>query len=217
MALAGSGMYQVASAQNQQTTSQAPLTPEQMEKLREDAKSLAGLLGIEVANQNQTSNQAPNNSTPSNQSQQAASPPAQNPTLAKVADKALEMASGLLASIATTLQKAAPEAWRIMIRQQYAKAGGLLLVPWGLFVGALIFLLIARKTWLGTCKTKDCSCSDCKMRFAFKSVIPVCFMVLFGVWGFVRLSDSIMYLINPEFYAIRDLVLLVLNRGQGVN
>lgn len=220
VALAGPGMCQVAFAQNQQTTSQTPLAPKQMEKLLQDTKSLSGLLGIKVAGPNQPTSQAQANGTQLNQdkNQQAASPPATNPTLAKVADKALDMASGLLASIATTLQKTAPETWRIMIRQQYAKAVGDLIVPWMLFSVGLFGVWFLNKKFKhsisGCCVY---NCDDCAWKSVLGIAVPWLFLSIGLLWGANRLADSLKYLVNPEFYAIRDLVLLVLNRGQGVN
>jgi len=35
-------------------------------------------------------------------------------------------------------------------------------------------------------------------------------MVIFGTWSLVRLSDAAKYLMNPEFYAVRDLIILLL-------
>jgi hypothetical protein len=34
---------------------------------------------------------------------------------------------------------------------------------------------------------------------------------LFGIWLGNRVADSIKYLVNPEYYAVRDLLSLLLN------
>lgn len=139
--------------------------------------------------------------------------------MAKVADKALDMASGMLASVAKTLEKAAPEVWRIMIRQQYAKAVMGLIVPWMLWLGILICTIILNfkiKHSIRGCKEPVDRCDGCTLKLVAGIIIPIGLLGISGIWGANRLASTAAYLINPEFYAIRDLILMVLNRGQGV-
>ncbi len=180
-----------------------PLTPKQSQKLREDVQNLAKAFGIDTR-------QAANNQK-TEQNENAASP-----TMAKVADKALDMASGLISSVAATVEKAAPKVWSIMIRQQYAKAFGNLLLPWGLFLGTLVAFILTKKRWKNCCEHFDGECSRCIAHLIFKTIVPILALVITGIYGCVALSDSIMYLVNPDFYAIRDLLLMLLNKGQGL-
>ncbi len=41
-------------------------------------------------------------------------------------------------------------------------------------------------------------------------IIPIVAAFLFTVWGFNRLSSSILLLINPEYYAIKELLEMIL-------
>ena len=160
-------------------------------------------------------------------------------TLADVGDRALQMAESMVTSTAATLEKYAPEVWRIMINQQYAKAMSALVVPVGLLFTALLWFLIMRKKWRlvwekeepfsaqkmhersagsteKTTKTVTCRIgSEAKsLRMWIVNILPGVAMVGFGIWAAVAAKSVIMLLVNPEFYAIRDLVLLLLGKGQ---
>jgi len=160
-------------------------------------------------------------------------------TLADVGDRALQLAEGMVTSTAATLEKFAPEVWRIMINQQYAKAMSALVVPVGLLFTALLWFLIMRKKWRlvwekeepfsaqkmhersagsteKTTKTVTCRIgSEAKsLRMWIVNILPGVAMVGFGIWAAVAAKSVIMLLVNPEFYAIRDLVLLLLGKGQ---
>ena len=37
-----------------------------------------------------------------------------------------------------------------------------------------------------------------------------------GFWFLQSLANTIQYVVNPEFYAFRDLLVLLLNKGQGL-
>src|SRR5687767_4312518 len=67
--------------------------------------------------------------SPAPGAQASPAPPQKN--MADVADKVVDLGARAIAQAAGTVQKVAPEVWRIMIRQQYAKAAGLLVVPTG--------------------------------------------------------------------------------------
>ena len=185
-----------------------PLTPDQTRQLRKDVKSLAEAFGIETPKNEMKA--------PTEESQKGDQSATATPTMAKVADKALDMASGLISSVAATVEKVAPRVWTIMVRQQYAKAFSDLLLPWGLFMITLTAFLLMKKYWKN-CEKLDLEyCSACFARLIFKTIVPVLGLVIFVIWGCVELSCSIKYLVNPEFYAIRDLLLMLLNKGQGL-
>ena len=118
------------------------------------------------------------------------------------------MVKDLVASVSKTLESVAPNVWRIMIRQQYANAIADLVLPWLLFVIALVIWGITQKKWV----LKDCSSDDEKVaRMIFAWIVHVACGAIFAIWGAIALSDSIKYLINPEYYAVRDLLTMLLN------
>ena len=128
-------------------------------------------------------------------------------TLADVADKGLDMVQNFVVALSQTLSKIAPEVWRVMVRQQYAKAVSGVIVPWGLFIITMIYFLIVKKAWK---KDEDESDDDKTARMLLVSVIPFIFGFIFAIWGVVNLKDSILLLINPEYYAIQDLLTMIL-------
>lgn len=132
-------------------------------------------------------------------------------TVADVADRGLDMVKGLVASISETLQKVAPHVWEVMIRQQYAKAIADLVVPTGLFLITLVYFLIIRKKWQvkPEFENRDWT-NEYATWFWFAGVIPTCFLLIWGIWSVVALSNSIKYLINPEYYAVRDIITMLL-------
>ena len=170
------------------------LSAEEAARLRNELRGVAEALGIP----------------------QSAAPPAQSKaekTVAQVADRALDMVGGMVANVAVSMQKVAPEIWRIMIRQQYAKAVADLGTPIGVLILVLVWHLIARRLW-GVAKWKDCD-GDASVGFAFTRVLVPCCGALSGAaWFIVAFSNSVKYVINPEFYAVRDLLTLVLNPGR---
>lgn len=140
-------------------------------------------------------------------------------TAADVADRALTMVSGLVAQLAQSIEKIAPQLWRIMIRQQYSKAAGNLLFPWAVFLFVFIYWLVARKrvpkmiaNWDGTSKRElEREVAELTtIGFIFAHAIPIVVMVIFAFRGCWALSESIQLLINPEYYAVRDILQMLL-------
>lgn len=141
----------------------------------------------------------------------AAEAPEKN--MAEVADKALDLATGTVGRMAETLQKVAPDIWRIMIRQQYARVAGDLLTPTLLFVALLVagcvLTAATKRRW-----AKDPR-GDNELTFAF-TVFSVIAWIVFAICTCILAiegGDAVKRLINPEYYAIRDLVLVLLGRG----
>ncbi len=138
-------------------------------------------------------------------------PVEEHKTIGDVGDKALDMIGSAVASISETLEKIAPNVWRIMINQQYAKAIGGLIVPWGLLLLILLYWKIIRKAWSPEGIEDDSE--DFWVRTWIVKIIPCILGFILAIWGCVRLSDSIMFLINPEYYAIRDLITMLLGQA----
>jgi hypothetical protein len=139
-------------------------------------------------------------------------------TAVDVADKALDMFGGLVVSISSAMQKAAPEVWRIMIRQQYAKAIADLTTPWMLLMMTLIYWnVIGKKYRKGYLERSQKSYdSDADVANGFNIGLPLIAGGIFCIWGIIAFSASAKYLINPEFYAVRDILVLLINPRQAI-
>jgi len=137
-------------------------------------------------------------------------------TMVDVADKALGLASGALGRVAEGLQVIAPEIMRIMIRQQYARAIGDLIAPvfclLGFLAGAMVLFGKTKKVWAADLVPGK---SDSTGALVVACVALWILVVIFAGVTAARLGDSVKRLINPEFYAIRDLVLVLLGRAEG--
>lgn len=132
-------------------------------------------------------------------------------TLGDVGDKALDMVGKAVASLSATLEKVAPHVWKIMIRQQYAKAISGLVDPWGLLIVVIIYYRIIDKYW----KLTERSSRDEKgFRLVFLDILSVVFGLVFCVWGVSALSDAIKIFINPEYYAIKDIITMLLAQAR---
>lgn len=127
------------------------------------------------------------------------------------------MLGGTVATLASNLQKIAPYVWKVMIKQQYAKAINGIIVPLGLLLSTIVFTLVMRKLWdpksiLIEKALYSSSKGDAEIaKYVFRSVVPACLIVGLSVWLFIDLGDSIKLLINPEYYAIKDILQLVTN------
>ena len=55
--------------------------------------------------------------------------------------------------------------------------------------------------------------TDTECRTWCVHIIPVAFLLVLAFWGINRLADSFKILVNPEFYAIKNLILILLGKG----
>lgn len=199
-------------AADQQPTqgSNQGVSQEDARKLKEAAGVLGNAFGVKPKED------------PPKQEQKQPEPPTQK-TLADVADKGLEMVKSFVATLSETLKNIAPQVWRVMVRQQYAKAFGELITPWGLFLVVLIFHFIVRRSWTPIVAPDTTGKSDEQKRniqgeyefmVGFRRVIIIIGPIIAGsataVWGVLRIRDAALLLINPEYYAIQDLLKMIL-------
>jgi hypothetical protein len=187
-------------------------TPEDIAKMRETLSQLSKAMDKDAAT-------APV-PTPATNSSAAVDPPKKT-TMADVANKALDMMGSGIAVISSNLQKIAPHVWRIMIMQQYAKAAYEVAEPLCLFLGGLLFVIVMRLLWkpplvlTGPEPKSNYSSSDWtnkdteKVKYAFRSVVPAVYLVVMGLWLGVSIGTSVKYVINPEYYAVKDILTLV--------
>lgn len=143
----------------------------------------------------------------------SAATPEKGKSMADVMDKGLDVLTGYVGTLEGVVSKFAPEVWRIMIKQQYAKAisyplfwGLMLLVPFG--VNRLA------RSGFGVPKEMSLSEWDDKQNydgfmFAFTGFIPTVIGIIFAIIFLYNLTEGIMIAINPEYYALRDIIQLL--------
>lgn len=139
--------------------------------------------------------------------------PKSEKTMADVSDKALDMLGAAVGTVAETLKKIGPEVWRIMVFQQYANAGRMLAGPFFALIASIIIYFSLRKatTPIEGDREKNIEedSDDLKtfkkvMRFITYLVPCICALICA-----VQLSDAIAMVINPEYYALKDLLNLM--------
>lgn len=196
-----SSISKVASDAAQTAANQA-LNPDEQAKLRNELNGLSSAFGV-----------APQ-ATPTPIKESTPSP--QGKTVGDAANKAVDAVINLTGQVAAGVQKIAPDIWRIMIRQQYAKAASYILLPWGLFVSIMLVAFFISKKWKdpgGAALKNIDDFTERGWRRAVVYVGPTVLCIIVGIWGLNRFSDSIQILINPEYYAIRDLITMLMGRG----
>lgn len=183
-----------------QTASSEPtLKPEDVRQIREAAKAINDIL------------RSDQKSTDTKDAKQGDKKDEEGKSMADVADRALSILSGYIGSAAQAMQKVAPEVWRVMIRQQYANAVAGPLLPLAL-IGFTVLYVVTLKRWWDKSKVVNNS-DEASARFIFTSLVPFVSYVVCGIWASITIRGSIQMLINPEYYAFRDLLQLVLRSG----
>lgn len=97
--------FSVQTVASPEKTKEQAITPEDAKKVREEVKKLGEIFGVKAEEKGEKKE---------GQKKEV--------TMASVADKALDLMTQSVATISAAIQKVAPEIWRIMIKQQYAKA-----------------------------------------------------------------------------------------------
>jgi len=137
-------------------------------------------------------------------------------TMAEVADKALTMVGNAVGTIAGIVQKVAPEVWEIMVRQQYAAALGMLIGPFLFLLINAAYVVTVKKYWKkwGRYDSDDYTTEDWLtekgMRAILTTLVPgIVAMIFAGILAY-RVGDALPMLINPKYYAVRDLLQMLL-------
>jgi uncharacterized membrane protein YdbT with pleckstrin-like domain len=189
-----------------QTSQSAGLSGEDTKNLKEAAQVLGKAFDLKIEKKDSVVKTVP----PVQQEQPK--------TMADVANKGLDMVKGFVVALSSTLEKVAPQVWRVMVRQQYAKAISMLILPWGFLLLIIFYLVIIKKIWK-TPKTKaDLEDEtlhiedgpDIIPRRWLTIYIPFLAGIIVVIVGLFSLSDALLYLINPEYYAIKDLLEMIL-------
>lgn len=167
-----------------------PVSVDDVRQLGEQVKALKALVNDEPATP------AP---TP-------VAPAAQSKSMGDVADKALDMLGGAVGTVSETLKKLGPEVWRIMIIQQYANAARSLSGPLFALIASIIIYFSLRKatTPVNSGDDKDSDEMETfKKVMKFITYIVPCLCALIVA---INLSEAIAMIINPEYYALKDLL-----------
>ena len=135
-------------------------------------------------------------------------------SVADVLDKSIDVIAGYVGTLESVVTKYAPEVWRVMIKQQYAKAIGYPLF-WLLMISLLLIYYRTMKKWFNVGKdfplfgVKDGGNyydDEDTARIVLCGVIPILLGAAFSVVFLSYLSEGIMILINPEYYALKDII-----------
>ncbi len=140
---------------------------------------------------------------------QAAPPEEKQRTAVDVADRVLDMFGSAVVSVASQIEQHAPLLWKVMVKQQYAKAVADVIPSLGWILVALLAHFVVRRKWQ---KPSDNTEEGLQFLWHFVTwVVPLALGII-GVSSFVvSASDSVKFVINPEYYAVRDILLMVMN------
>jgi hypothetical protein len=139
--------------------------------------------------------------------------PEKGKSMADVMDKGLDVLTGYVGTLEGVVSKFAPEVWRIMVKQQYAKA-----ISYPLFWGLMLFVPFGvnklARSGFGVPKEMSLAEWDDKenydgFMFAFTGIIPTITGIIFAMIFLYNLTQGIMIAINPEYYALKDIIQLL--------
>ena len=153
--------------------------------------------------------------------------PGEHKTVGDVLDKSLDMAQQTVVYLAGKIEQVAPQLWRVLVLQQYVKGAATLINPLGFLLVIWVYRHFLLKWWKPV--TKDLDPKEPLVnpetvdniplpthkgaRGLFTIVIPLCCVVIGGIWFYSSLTDAAGYFINPNYYALRDIITLVRNPG----
>ncbi len=186
-----------------------PFTPEQRVRAQAAVKQLSNV--VKGAVEQPVSQQAP--------AEAAAENTLQKKTMTDVADKALDLAANMVTSVVSKMEAVAPKIWKILVVQQYVKGATLLITPWGIVLLMLVFIYLTRKAWKLTDEQKQegyCNRDWVTMKFGralFTMFIPMAILFISAIVGICHITESLPYFINPEYYAVKDLLQMLLRPG----
>lgn len=173
----------------------AGLTPDQVELIRSNLRGIYDVMGASQADGKK------------------AAPAADQKSLADVADKALNLMSGLVVKVAGTLEKVAPKFWTIMVRQQYAKAIADTIVPCALAAFGFVVLVLLKKRMGWPDLEKRSWDDEDWIKLWVGIIVPGLFsFICFWVSAY-HIAEAAKFVINPEFYAVRDILMMFTRPG----
>lgn len=179
------------------------MTPEEAAALREGLRALAVAFGVDG-----TSSQP---AAPA----QKAQPAQQQKTMADVTDKALDLVVAFASQLSQAVERVAPEVWRIMLKQQYANAVGNIFFPAGALLVLPTYMFTLHKAWKLSDEAirRGWSSDSYISKGWFVYIIPTILFLGATIWLFWVGVESVKIFMNPEYYAIRDLLRLLIRPG----
>jgi len=142
-------------------------------------------------------------------------------SIVDVLDKGVDKISGFVTSLEGMISKYSPEVWRIMVTQQYSKAVGYplyyaLVVLVILIIGRVIGKCFGVTSIKGIFVPTDADMNGrehydiYKPRYWFRvfgaGVVPIAIAIPFIFAFLYYATESIMIVVNPEYYAIKDII-----------
>jgi len=123
---------------------------------------------------------------------------------ANVAERALDMLGTLATTASERIEAISPDVWRIMVRQQYANGIVLIAIP-------LLLALLLVVYW----KAADKIIKDRDCREIFAAAVPLLALIGVGIALAVCVPVAIARFVNPEYYAIADLLRMIMGGSGG--
>ena len=151
--------------------------------------------------------------------------PGEHKTVGDALDKGLDMAKETVIYLAGKIEQVAPQLWRVLVMQQYVKGVTGLINPIGFLFLVWLYRRLLLKWWQPSPDDNDPKKPNFKSidpdlpplpthkgwRGFFTVVVPLV-AVVFGMMNLYRgLTDAAGYFINPNYYALKDIIALVKN------
>jgi hypothetical protein len=146
-------------------------------------------------------------------------------TVGDALDKGLDMAKETVIYLAGKIEQVAPQLWRVLVIQQYVKGAMSLINPFGFLLVVLLYRHLVLKWWKPLPSDDDPAepiidkesdenpFTHKGWRGVFTIVIPLVMLVIGGVWLYSSITDAAGYFINPNYYALKDIIGLVRSPG----
>lgn len=139
-----------------------------------------------------------------------------NKTFADVLDKGIDLFASYASSIGSVLKSIAPEVYRIMVRQQYAVAISSIIYWLAIPMVLLWFPSAFRKFRYGAKASEyqnlyaytDDDYEDVRVILSYIAYIGFGILAVAGAY---QITEAITVLINPEYYAIKDMLNMIKN------
>lgn len=121
------------------------------------------------------------------------------------ASKTLDLLGQGAAQIVATTEKAAPVIWKIMVKQQIANALANIIGPLVLLFGAWIFHLIISAAYGNQVAGSDLAA----WKAGLGLFAPIVVAIIGTIWLIDALTASLQQLVNPQYFAARDLIYMI--------
>jgi hypothetical protein len=155
-------------------------------------------------------------------------PGEQGKTVGDALDKGLDMARDTVVYLAGKIEQVAPQLWRVLIVQQYVKGATGLISPVGFLILVFFYRRLLLKWWRpqpgdddanepllnATTRVDEIPTPTHRGWRGFLSImVPLAAIVIGGISFYSALTDAVGYFINPNYYALKDIIILVKNPG----